>query len=84
MFIGIVILAPLSLPINVNVLVRTLLEEPYNVLIVVPVRFIDVPITVLDTLVPSEVVWFNLSASAELMPTPVKLERSLTSAIVAV
>ena len=81
MLIGIVILAPLSLPTIVIVLVSTLLEEPYNVLMVVPVKLIDVPITVLETLVPKVVVAFSLSDSAELIPTPVKLESNLTSAI---
>ena len=83
-FIGIVILAPLSLPIIVIVLVKVLLDDPYKVLIVVPVKLIDVPITVLDTLVPSVVAAFNLSASAVFIPTPVKLESNLTSAIVTV
>ena len=59
-------------------------NEPNNVLIVVPVKLIDVPITVLETFVPSVVVVFNLSASAVLIPTPVKLDNNLTSAIVTV
>ena len=34
----------------------------------VAVRFIEVPITVLDTFVPTVVVLFNLSASSVLIP----------------
>jgi hypothetical protein len=45
---------------------------------------IEVPITVLETLVPIVCVEFNVSASSVLIPTPVKLESTLTSAIVAV
>ena len=51
--------------------------------IVVPVRLIDVPITALDTLVPSVVVELSLSASDYVIPTPVKFDNSLTSEIVA-
>ena len=43
---------------------------PNKVLTVVPVRLIEVPITVLETLVPKVVVEFNLSASSVLIPTP--------------
>jgi hypothetical protein len=59
-------------------------EDPYNVLIVVADILMDVPITVLETFVPKVVVSFNLSESAVLTPTPVKLDKSLTSAIVTV
>ena len=45
--------------------------------------FIDVPITVLDTLVPRVVVELSLSASGVLTPTPLYVWSTLASAIVA-
>ena len=84
MVIGTVTLAPLSLPIIVTVLVKVVAAAPNKVLTVVPVKFIDVPITVFDTLVPKVVVVLSLSASAVLIPTPEKLDNILTSAIVTV
>jgi hypothetical protein len=51
---------------------------------VVAVKLIDVPITVLETLVPIVVPVFNLIASSELTPTPLNEFNTLTSAIVAV
>ncbi len=53
-------------------------------MIAVAVKLIEVPITVLDTLVPTVVVLFNLSASSVLIPTPAKELNTLVSAIVAV
>jgi len=43
MFNGIVILAPLSLPITVSVVVRVVKLDPNKVLIVVPVNVNEVP-----------------------------------------
>ena len=56
---------------------------PNRVLIVVAVRFTDVPITALDTLVPKVVVEFKVEAAAVLIPTPLKVASTLASAIVA-
>ena len=81
--IGIVTLAPESLPIIWRV-VWSLVLLPNNVLTVVALKLIEVPITVLDTFVPIVWVSFNVSASSVFIPTPVKLESTLTSAIVAV
>ena len=69
--IGIVTLAPLSLPIKVMVVCKVVLLAPNKVLTVVAVKLIEVPITVLETLVPNVDVVFNLSASSVLIPTPV-------------
>lgn len=52
--------------------------------IVVEVKLIEVPITVLETFVPIVVPVFNLIASSELIPTPLNVLSTLTSAIVAV
>ena len=52
-------------------------------LIVVPVRLIEVPITVLETFVPRVVVEFNAAASGVLIPTPLYVFKTLASAIVA-
>jgi hypothetical protein len=51
---GTVIRAPLSKPITVNVVTKVL-WVPNKVLIVVALKFICVPVTVADTLVP--IVW---------------------------
>ena len=53
-------------------------------MIAVAVKLIEVPITVLDILVPTVVVLFSLSASSVLIPTPVNELSTLVSAIVAV
>jgi hypothetical protein len=58
MFTGMVILAPESLPVMVRVVYKVVLD-PNKVLTVVAVRFIEVPITVLLTLVPTVVTVFN-------------------------
>ena len=76
-------LAPESLPTSVKVVVSLVAEVPNRVLIVVAVRLIVAPITVLLTLVPMVDDVFNAVASAVLMPVPVKLDSSLTSPIVA-
>jgi len=62
MVTGIVNLAPESLPTTVNV-VCNLTLEPNKVFTVVAVKLIEVPITVLETLVPIVVVVFSASAS---------------------
>jgi len=80
---GIVILAPESLPTKVSVVCSWVLL-PNKVLTVVAVRLIEVPITVLETLVPAVVTELSLSASSVFTPTPEKLDTTLTSAIVAV
>jgi len=51
-------LAPLSLPITVNVAYKAVLE-PNNVFTVVALKLILEPITVLDTVVPIVVVEFK-------------------------
>ena len=56
--IGIVNLAPLSLPSTVNVAYKAVFE-PNNVFTVVALILIVVPTTVLDTLVPNVEVEFN-------------------------
>jgi hypothetical protein len=55
---GIVNLAPESLPVTVKI-VFNVFAVPNNVLTVVAVKLIVVPITVLDTFVPTVVVVFN-------------------------
>ena len=80
---GTVILAPESLPTTV-IVVCNLFLVPNKVLTVVAVKFIEVPITVLDTLVPSVVVELSFSASSVLIPTPVYELSTLASAIIAV
>ena len=80
---GTVILAPESLPTTV-IVVCNLFLVPNKVLTVVAVKFTDVPITVLDTLVPSVVVELSFSASSVLIPTPVYELSTLASAIIAV
>ena len=67
----------------VSVLVSEVELDPYRVFTVVPVMLIDVPITAFDTFVPNVVLEFNLSASDDVIPTPVKFVSNLTSAIVA-
>ena len=52
MLIGIVNLAPESLPVTVKIVFKVF-EVPNNVLTVVDVKLIVVPITVLDTFVPT-------------------------------
>ena len=59
-------------------------EVPNNVLTVVAVKFIVVPITVLETLVPIVLVVFKSAASAVFTPTPSKVCNVLESPIVAV
>ena len=76
-------LAPEPLPITVMV-VCSCVRVPNKVFIAVAVRFIEVPITVLDTFVPIVVEVFNLVASSVFIPTPLNELRVLTSAIVAV
>jgi hypothetical protein len=81
-FTGTVILAPESLPITVRVVVMYV-ADPKRDLTVVAVIFRDVPITVLDTLVPIVVfVLLRLVASAVFIPTPVKRDIVLTSPII--
>jgi len=63
-------LAPESLPTTVMV-VCSCVRVPNKVLTVVAVKLIEVPITVLETLVPIVVEVFNDSASSVLTPTPV-------------
>jgi hypothetical protein len=58
--------------------------EPNNVFTVVAVKLIVVPITVLDTLVPTVVVELRATASGVLIPTPLNWLSVLTSEIVAV
>ena len=82
MVTGIVILAPLSSPITVKVVLNVVLL-PNKVFTVVAVKLIWVPITVLETLVPNVVVELALVAASVLIPTPLKVFNSLTSAIVA-
>ena len=59
--------------------------DPNNVLIVVALKLICVPITVLDTFVPIVVVELEFAdvAASVLIPTPLKLDNNLISAIVA-
>ena len=59
--------------------------DPNNVLIVVALKLICVPITVLDTFVPIVVVELAFAdvAASVLIPTPLKLDNNLISAIVA-
>ena len=80
---GIVILAPLSLPTICKVVLSEVLE-PNNESIVVAVKLIVVPTTVLDTLVPIVWVEFKFWACSVLIPTPLNSLNNLTSAIVAV
>ena len=78
-----VTLAPESLPIIVIVVCNVVLS-PNNVLTVVAVKLIEVPITVLETFVPSVVVEFNAVASGVFTPTQLNEFNTLASAIVAV
>ena len=80
--IGTVIRAPESKPIMVRVVVIDELD-PNNVLIVVALKLICVPITVLDTFVPIVVVEleFDDVAASVLIPTPLKLDNNLISNI---
>ena len=55
MFNGIVILAPLSLPITVSVVVKVDKLDPNKVLIVVPVNVNEVPIWLDDNTAPEVV-----------------------------
>ena len=80
---GMVTLAPESLPIIV-IVVCNCVFVPNNVLTVVAVKLIEVPITVLETFVPSVVVEFNAVASGVFTPTPLNEFNTLASAIVAV
>jgi hypothetical protein len=80
---GIVNLAPESLPVTVKI-VFNVFDVPNNVLTVVAVKLIVVPITVLDTFVPTVEVVFKLAAVEVFTPTPSKLESVLESPIVAV
>ena len=83
MVTGMVTLAPESLPIIV-IVVCNVEFVPNNVLTVVAVKLIEVPITVLDTLVPKVVVEFKAVASGVFIPTPLNEFSTLASAIVAV
>jgi hypothetical protein len=67
---GIVNLAPLSLPVTVNVAYSEL-EVPKSVFTVVAVIFKVVPTTVLDTFVPNVVVVFAATASVVWIPVAV-------------
>jgi hypothetical protein len=66
---GIVNLAPESLPVIVNIVFKVF-AVPNKVLTVVAVRLIVVPITVLDTFVPTVEVEFNVAASVVFIPVP--------------
>ena len=69
--IGIVTRAPLSKPTTVNVAASWVLE-PNNVFIVVALKLIWEPITVVETFVPNVVVdEFAFCAAVVLIPTPV-------------
>ena len=74
MLSGTVNLAPESLPVTVKI-VFNVFDAPNNVLTVVAVKLIVVPITVLDTFVPTVVVAFKLVAVAVFTPTPSKLDK---------
>ena len=63
-----VILAPLSLPITVIVVVRVFKVEPKRVLIVVPVNVNEVPITDLDKTAPVVVFKDELSVEVDVIP----------------
>jgi len=82
MVIGIVILAPESLPVTVKVACNVELE-PNNVFTVVALTLTVVPITVFETLVPNVCVEFNSEAFGVLTPTPSNVFIVLTSEIVA-
>jgi len=69
MLIGIVNLAPESLPVTVKIVFKVF-EVPNSVLTVVDVKLIVVPITVLDTFVPTVEVEFNAAASVVFTPVP--------------
>ena len=79
---GIVILAPLSNPVNV-IVVFSWVFEPNNVLTVVALKLICDPITVEETFVPKVVVEvaFWLVAAVDWIPTPLNVAIVLTSAI---
>ena len=81
--IGIVILAPLSNPLNVNVLTKVELD-PNNVLTVVALNVNWVPVIVDDTFVPivCVAVWLATVAAAVLIPVASNWFNNLTSAIV--
>ena len=83
MLSGIVNLAPESLPVKVNIVFKVF-EVPNKVLTVVAVILIVVPITVLDTFVPTVEVEFNVAASVVFTPVPWKTDNTLESPIVAV
>ena len=80
--IGIVNLAPESLPVTVKIVFKVE-ALPNSVFTVVAVKLIVVPITVLDTLVPIVWVAFKTATSEVLTPTPSKLAKVLESPIVA-
>ena len=76
-----VTLAPLSLPITVKVVYNEVLV-PNKVFIVVAVKLIVVPFTVLLKLVPIVSIEFKFKTSDVFIPIPVKLDKTLESAIV--
>jgi hypothetical protein len=82
--IGIVILAPLSKPLTVNVLNNVELD-PNNVFTVVALNVNCVPTIVDDTLVPIVCVAVALALAADvvLIPVPSNVFNNLISAIVA-
>jgi hypothetical protein len=83
MLIGMVILAPLSLPITVIVVANVVNEEPNNVLTVVPVKVNEVPISDLDNTAPVVVFNSGWPTVVVVIPVPVNDDSNLISEIVA-
>ena len=79
---GIVILAPLSNPTTVKVVVKEV-WLPNNVFTVVALKLICEPITVLDTFVPKVDCVFWIVDASVLIPKPLYSDNKRTSAIVA-
>jgi hypothetical protein len=84
MFNGIVILAPLSLPITVMVVVRVVKLVPNKVLIVVPVIENEVPIWLDDNTAPEVVFRSVIPGVVIVMPVPANEDNNLESETVTI
>jgi hypothetical protein len=84
MFKGIVILAPLSLPITVSVVVNVDKLVPNKVLIVVPVIVNEVPIWLDDNTAPEVVFKPVIPGVVTVMPVPANEDNNLESEIVTI
>jgi hypothetical protein len=84
MFNGIVILAPLSLPITVSVVVKVDKLVPNKVLIVVPVIVNEVPIWLDDNTAPEVVFKSVIPGVVTVIPVPANEDNNLESETVTI